>query len=208
MNSPAPLTKPTSSRSGQSRSTPAERSTSSKGRRRAGRRRRERSRSLTARARLPNRSGARPTRQSPNASAIEGAAKGPLPGFVEPMLATLTKSPPTGDRWLHEIKFDGYRLQAHIEDGKVTLWTRGGLDWTHKFGDAVPAGAARSAGPNGLDRRRAGGRKRERRRRVFAFASGPQRRTPRPVRLLRLRLPLSRRIRFARSARSSAARSC
>ena len=54
------------------------------------------------------------------------------------MLATLTKSPPTGERWLHEIKFDGYRLQAHIEDGKVTLWTRGGLDWTHKFGDAVP----------------------------------------------------------------------
>ena len=54
------------------------------------------------------------------------------------MLATLTKSPPTGERWLHEIKFDGYRLQAHIEDGKVTLWTRGGLDWTHKFGEAVP----------------------------------------------------------------------
>jgi bifunctional non-homologous end joining protein LigD len=80
-----------------------------------------------------------PARQSPNASAIEDGVKAPLPGFVEPMLATLTKSPPTGDRWLHEIKFDGYRLQAHIEDGKVTLWTRGGLDWTHKFGDAVPA---------------------------------------------------------------------
>jgi bifunctional non-homologous end joining protein LigD len=79
-----------------------------------------------------------PARQSPNESAIEDGTKGPLPGFVEPMLATLTKSPPTGDRWLHEIKFDGYRLQAHIEDGKVTLWTRGGLDWTHKFGDAVP----------------------------------------------------------------------
>ena len=78
-------------------------------------------------------------RKSLDASAIEGAAKGPLPGFVEPMLATLSKSPPTGDRWLHEIKFDGYRLQAHIEDGKVTLWTRGGLDWTKKFGDAVPA---------------------------------------------------------------------
>ena len=77
--------------------------------------------------------------KSLDASAIEDGAKGPLPGFVEPMLATLSKSPPTGDRWLHEIKFDGYRLQAHIEDGKVTLWTRGGLDWTKKFGDAVPA---------------------------------------------------------------------
>jgi bifunctional non-homologous end joining protein LigD len=77
-------------------------------------------------------------RKSLDASTIEGGSKGPLPGFVEPMLATLTKSPPTGERWLHEIKFDGYRLQAHIEDGKVTLWTRGGLDWTDKFGDAVP----------------------------------------------------------------------
>ena len=60
-----------------------------------------------------------------------------MPGFVEPMLATLAKFPPTGERWLHEIKFDGYRLQAHIEDGRVTLWTRGGLDWTKKFGDGV-----------------------------------------------------------------------
>ena len=89
-----------------------------------------RSRNLTARRRA--------AANRVSASAIEGAAKAPLPGFVEPMLATLTKSPPTGDRWLHEIKFDGYRLQAHIEDGKVTLWTRGGLDWTHKFGEAVP----------------------------------------------------------------------
>ena len=79
-----------------------------------------------------------PRTKAPTPSAIEGATEGPLPGFVEPMLATLAKSPPTGDRWLHEIKFDGYRLQAHIEDGKVTLWTRGGLDWTEKFGDAVP----------------------------------------------------------------------
>ena len=61
-----------------------------------------------------------------------------MPGFVEPMLATLAKSPPAGDRWLHEIKFDGYRLQARIEDGRVTLWTRSGLDWTEKFGGAVP----------------------------------------------------------------------
>ncbi len=53
------------------------------------------------------------------------------------MLATLAKSPPAGDRWLHEIKFDGYRLQARVEDGRVTLWTRRGLDWTMKFGDGV-----------------------------------------------------------------------
>ena len=77
-------------------------------------------------------------REAPDPSTIDGVAKGPLPGFVEPMLATLAKSPPTGDRWLHEIKFDGYRLQARIEDDVVTLWTRGGLDWTKKFGDRVP----------------------------------------------------------------------
>ena len=80
---------------------------------------------------------AAPPRKAPNSAAIEGATEGPLPGFVEPMLATLSKSPPAGDRWLHEIKFDGYRLQAHIEDGEVRLWTRGGLDWTEKFGDGV-----------------------------------------------------------------------
>ena len=80
-----------------------------------------------------------PTRKTPNPLAIESAAEGPMPGFVEPMLATLSKSPPAGDRWLHEIKFDGYRLQAHVEDGKVRLWTRGGLDWTEKFGDGVRA---------------------------------------------------------------------
>ncbi|MGH6798847.1 MAG: non-homologous end-joining DNA ligase, partial [Roseiarcus sp.] len=77
------------------------------------------------------------TRTAPDPSAIDGATEGPLPGFVEPMLATLAKSPPTGDRWLHEIKFDGYRLHARVADGRVTLWTRGGLDWTKKFGGGV-----------------------------------------------------------------------
>ena len=136
MNSPAPPTKPISSRSGPSRSRRAGRSTSLKEKRRAGRQRRERSRSPTAPAAAKPSPGA-DRRAAVDPSAIEGAAKGPLPGFVEPMLASLSRSPPTGDRWLHEIKFDGYRLQAHIEDGKVTLWTRGGLDWTKKFGDGV-----------------------------------------------------------------------
>jgi bifunctional non-homologous end joining protein LigD len=83
------------------------------------------------------RSAAAPTREALNPSATKGATRGPLPGFVEPMLATLSKTPPAGERWLHEIKFDGYRLQAQIEDGDVKLWTRSGLDWTEKFGDVV-----------------------------------------------------------------------
>jgi bifunctional non-homologous end joining protein LigD len=87
-------------------------------------------------ARAKPKSGA-PVQEAPDPSAIEGAAKAPLPHFVEPMLATLSKTPPAKGRWLHEIKFDGYRLQAHIVDGEVTLWTRRGLDWTEKFGDAI-----------------------------------------------------------------------
>lgn len=59
------------------------------------------------------------------------------PGFIEPTLATLKSSPPAGTNWLHEIKFDGYRLQAHIQSGRVSLLTRSGLDWTAKFGKRI-----------------------------------------------------------------------
>ncbi|MCD2181845.1 DNA ligase D [Rhizobium sp. GN54] len=68
---------------------------------------------------------------------IEGARKARLPAFVEPSLATLATKPPAGTRWLHEIKFDGYRLQARVEAGKVKLLTRSGLDWTDRFGKQV-----------------------------------------------------------------------
>ena len=56
-----------------------------------------------------------------------------LPDFVPPSLATLHESPPRGGQWLHEIKFDGYRLEARLDHGKVRLLTRKGLDWTHRF---------------------------------------------------------------------------
>jgi bifunctional non-homologous end joining protein LigD len=66
--------------------------------------------------------------------AMSAAAKrGPLPGFVQPCLATLSDKAPDSDNWIHEIKFDGYRLQARLDRGKVTLLTRRGLDWTKKF---------------------------------------------------------------------------
>ncbi len=67
----------------------------------------------------------------------KGARKVALPDFIPPALATLKPKPPAGDRWLHEIKFDGYRIQVRIDDGKVALLTRSGLDWTEKFGDDV-----------------------------------------------------------------------
>jgi bifunctional non-homologous end joining protein LigD len=59
--------------------------------------------------------------------------RAPLPAFVPPQLATLHDTAPSGDNWLHEAKFDGYRMQAHLERGKVKLLTRKGLDWTAKF---------------------------------------------------------------------------
>ncbi|WP_313618027.1 DNA ligase D [Agrobacterium sp.] len=63
-----------------------------------------------------------------------GAREARMRGFVQPALATLKPKPPAGDGWLHEIKFDGYRLQAHIRNGQVTLLTRSGLDWSDRFG--------------------------------------------------------------------------
>jgi bifunctional non-homologous end joining protein LigD len=68
------------------------------------------------------------------------AGKDPFPGFVPPALATLKPAAPRGAGWVHEIKFDGYRLQAQVRNGKVKLLTRSGQDWTGRFGEAV-AGA-------------------------------------------------------------------
>jgi bifunctional non-homologous end joining protein LigD len=56
-----------------------------------------------------------------------------LPGFVPPQLASLHEAAPDGRDFVHEAKFDGYRIQARLEDGKVKLLTRKGLDWTAKF---------------------------------------------------------------------------
>ncbi|HEU0163235.1 MAG TPA: DNA ligase D [Rhizomicrobium sp.] len=59
-----------------------------------------------------------------------------LPKFVEPQLCKLVDAPPGGAGWLHEVKFDGYRMQLHVENGKARLFTRKGLDWTKRF-DAI-----------------------------------------------------------------------
>ena len=57
----------------------------------------------------------------------------PLPPFVEPCLATLRPNVPAGDKWVHEIKWDGYRLQIRIDNGRVSILTRRGHDWTDRF---------------------------------------------------------------------------
>ena len=64
---------------------------------------------------------------------IEGAVKAALPGFVEPELATLVDDPPAGEDWVHEMKLDGYRILACIENGSARLYSRNGKEWTAKF---------------------------------------------------------------------------
>lgn len=68
-----------------------------------------------------------------------------LPTFVPPSLANLSDSAPDQENWVHEIKFDGYRIQARLDRGRVTLLTRKGLDWTKKFPSIAEAVAKLSA---------------------------------------------------------------
>ncbi len=56
-----------------------------------------------------------------------------LPSWIKPQLTKLVDQPPEGPEWLHEIKFDGYRMHARLDRGAVRLLTRTGLDWTHKY---------------------------------------------------------------------------
>ncbi|MEO5757960.1 MAG: DNA ligase D [Mesorhizobium sp.] len=86
----------------------------------------------------------------PAASKAKGAGK--TLEFIEPQLATLEREAPPGKDWLHEVKFDGYRLQAQIAGTEVRLLTRTGLDWTEKFGgDIVSELAALKCGDAIID---------------------------------------------------------
>lgn len=72
----------------------------------------------------------------------KGARRAALPAFVPPALATLAPRAPAGRRHVHEIKFDGYRLQVRLEGGRARLITRTGLDWTERFGRRITAALA------------------------------------------------------------------
>lgn len=87
----------------------------------------------------------------PNASSTGDAARqakrarpavnpGTRPGFIEFQLCKTVARPPAGAEWIHEIKFDGYRVQMHVGDGNAVLRTRKGLDWSAKFGAIAKAG--------------------------------------------------------------------
>jgi bifunctional non-homologous end joining protein LigD len=89
------------------------------------------------------RANARQSARSPRRSATKGKDKSSrgaaLPDFVPPSLATLRATAPEDAGWVHEIKFDGYRIQARLDHGEVRLLTRKGLDWTDKFPNVAAA---------------------------------------------------------------------
>lgn len=87
------------------------------------------------------------------AGTLSKARKAKAPdGPFEPQLAKLGESPPKGKQWVHEIKWDGYRILATIADGQVRLWSRNALEWTAKIPeirDAVAALGLKSAALDG-----------------------------------------------------------
>jgi ATP-dependent DNA ligase len=74
-----------------------------------------------------------------------------LPEWVKPQLAKLVDDPSDGPDWLHEIKFDGYRMHARLDRGAVRLLTRTGLDWTYKYPAIASAVSSLPAGQAYLD---------------------------------------------------------
>jgi bifunctional non-homologous end joining protein LigD len=70
---------------------------------------------------------------------LPGARKAPMPEFLPPQLATLVDKPPPGDEWLHELKFDGYRMLCFLTRGQARFLSRNGKDWTEKFPNVAAA---------------------------------------------------------------------
>ena len=75
----------------------------------------------------------------PDVGKVPGARKKLLPAFLEPSLASPCEKPPSGPKWIHEIKHNGYRMQARVDAGSIRLLTRKGLDWTDRFASIASA---------------------------------------------------------------------
>jgi bifunctional non-homologous end joining protein LigD len=92
-----------------------------------------------------SRSGGKQVIAPDRSSVLSDIAKEKMPDFIPPHLATTVSAPPEGDDWLHELKLDGYRIQLHIEEkaGKreTKVYTRKGLDWTHRMPDIAKTAA-------------------------------------------------------------------
>ncbi len=78
----------------------------------------------------------KPAKRAPrsvSAKEVGGAVESVMPEMFSPQLATLSEHAPSGDEWLSEVKFDGYRAVCRIEDGEANIYTRAGNDWTSKW---------------------------------------------------------------------------
>ncbi len=84
------------------------------------------------------------------AEIADGAATA-LPATVALAAATLVREPPDGDDWLHEVKYDGYRIAARVDGGDVRLQSRTGKDWTERFAPVAEAVAELGLGGTWLD---------------------------------------------------------
>ena len=71
--------------------------------------------------------------------AVQGARKARMPAMLSPTLATLVDAAPAGDDWIHEIKFDGYRMVTRIDRGDVHIYSRNGKEWTAALPSIVRA---------------------------------------------------------------------
>ncbi|RJR38349.1 MAG: DNA ligase D [Desulfobacteraceae bacterium] len=74
------------------------------------------------------------TKDPPDAATLPGARRSEMPSETKPQLAMLVKEPPQGERWIHEIKYDGYRILCFKRGKEVRLVSRNGKDWTSRFG--------------------------------------------------------------------------
>lgn len=91
--------------------------------------------------------GARPRKRA-GKRATRAGATATLPDFIEPQLCESVLQPPNGKGWVHELKLDGYRVQARVRAGIATLRTRKGLDWTTRFGKPIAEAVGRL--PDGI----------------------------------------------------------
>lgn len=105
---------------------------------------------------------ARSAPRTPDPGNLIATRRQPMPRYPQPQLATPAEVAPEGADWIHEIKFDGYRILARIENGQVRLISRNGLDWTNRFPeiaglleelpvhDALLDGEVVALGPDGI----------------------------------------------------------
>src|SRR5690606_32693771 len=100
----------------------------------------------------PPRPKARRVDWAKKALKLKSAAKGKLPDEAfQPQLAKLGDHPPKGDQWLHEVKWDGYRLVVTITGGRVRLWSRNAIEWTGKVPEIAAALEALGLDSGALD---------------------------------------------------------